>query len=44
VFALWTLLSSKACLDISKLEHLLLPHPAQVIGTLLILPSVLANL
>jgi hypothetical protein len=39
VFALWTLLSSKAYLDISKLEHLLQPHPAQVIGALLFLPQ-----
>jgi hypothetical protein len=37
VFALWTLLSSKAYLDISKSEYLLQPHPAQVIGNLLFL-------
>jgi hypothetical protein len=43
VFALWTLLSSKPYLDISKLEHFLQPHPAQVIGTLLVVPGVLAN-
>ena len=36
VFALWTLLSSKEFLNISKLEYLLQPHPAQVIGILLL--------